>query len=178
MIAYGGKELANAFRTVRKNTIQIAEEIPEEKYSFAPAPETKPVGKLLTHMAISTVIQEDLHKTKRLATLVGYDFFALRDRMVAEEGKARSKADIVELLRSSGERFAEWLESLTPEFLGEQVTQPDGMTSKSRFELLLGSKEHEMHHRGQLMLIERQIGIVPHPTRRFNEMVAQRAAKG
>jgi uncharacterized damage-inducible protein DinB len=27
-------------------------------------------------------------------------------------------------------------------------------------------KEHEMHHRGQLMLIQRLLGIVPHLTRR------------
>jgi uncharacterized damage-inducible protein DinB len=26
-------------------------------------------------------------------------------------------------------------------------------------------KEHEMHHRGQLMLIERILGIIPHLTR-------------
>jgi uncharacterized damage-inducible protein DinB len=31
--------------------------------------------------------------------------------------------------------------------------------------MLLGTKEHEMHHRGQLMVIERLIGIVPHLTR-------------
>ena len=31
--------------------------------------------------------------------------------------------------------------------------------------MLLSVKEHEMHHRGQLMLIERQLGIVPHLTR-------------
>jgi sirohydrochlorin ferrochelatase len=30
-----------------------------------------------------------------------------------------------------------------------------------------------MHHRAQLMLIERQLGIVPHLTRQFNERVAQ-----
>ncbi len=32
MTDYGGKELAASFRTVRTNTIQIAEEIPEGKY--------------------------------------------------------------------------------------------------------------------------------------------------
>jgi uncharacterized damage-inducible protein DinB len=68
------------------------------------------------------------------------------------------------------------LESLTPEFLAEQVTQPDGKATKSRFEMLLGSKEHEMHHRGQLMLIERQIGIVPHLTRQINGTVKQMRA--
>jgi len=31
--------------------------------------------------------------------------------------------------------------------------------------MLLGVKEHEMHHRSQLMLIQRQLGIVPHLTR-------------
>jgi uncharacterized damage-inducible protein DinB len=58
------------------------------------------------------------------------------------------------------------------------VTEPDGKTAKSRFERLLSAKEHEMHHRAQLMLIERHLGIVSHLTRKFNEMVAQmRAAR-
>jgi len=39
MSVYSGKEMAAAFRTVRKNTIQIAEDIPEDKYNFVPAPE-------------------------------------------------------------------------------------------------------------------------------------------
>ena len=34
MTYYGAKELAASFRTVRKNTIAIAQDIPEEKYSF------------------------------------------------------------------------------------------------------------------------------------------------
>ena len=37
---YGAKELAESFRTVRKNTIQVAEDIPEEKYSYRAAPDT------------------------------------------------------------------------------------------------------------------------------------------
>jgi uncharacterized damage-inducible protein DinB len=32
--------------------------------------------------------------------------------------------------------------------------------------MLLGPKEHEMHHRGQLMLIQRLLGQVPELTRR------------
>jgi hypothetical protein len=31
---YGGKELADSFRTVRKNTITVAEEIGEQHYGF------------------------------------------------------------------------------------------------------------------------------------------------
>jgi uncharacterized damage-inducible protein DinB len=177
MTGYGGKELAEAFRTVRKNTIQIAEDIPEAKYSFEAAPEVRSVGRMLTHVAISTRIWEEVHK-KRLTSLADFDFLGTIDRFNAEESKPRTKAEIVALLRSEGGNFAAWLETLTPEVLAETVTEPDGKTSKSRFERLLGAKEHEMHHRGQLMLIERQLGIVPHLTRQFNERIAQvRAAR-
>jgi uncharacterized damage-inducible protein DinB len=174
---YGGKELASAFRTVRKNTIQVAEDIPESKYDFIAAPELRSVARMLTHVAIATRIWEIVHK-QRLATLVGFNFFGLMDEFNAEEAKTRSKAEIIELLRTEGEKFASWMETLTPEFLAETVTEPDGKTAKTRFERLLGAKEHEMHHRAQLMLIERQLGIVPHLTRQFQERVAQmRAAK-
>jgi uncharacterized damage-inducible protein DinB len=141
------------------------------------APEVRSVARMLTHTAISTRIWEELHK-KRLTTLVGLDFFGMIDKFNAEEAKPRTKAEIVELLRTEGEKFAAWMETLTPEFLAETVTEPDGKTAKTRFERLLGAKEHEMHHRAQLMLIERQPGIVPHLTRQFQERVAQmRAAR-
>jgi uncharacterized damage-inducible protein DinB len=57
--------------------------------------------------------------------------------------------------------------------LGEAVTAPNA--TKSRFEMLLGVKEHEMHHRAQLFLIERMIGIVPHLTRARQERMAATA---
>ena len=44
------------------------------------------------------------------------------------------------------------------------------------FEQLLGIKEHEMHHRVQLMLIERQLGIAPHLTRQANDRIAKMRA--
>jgi uncharacterized damage-inducible protein DinB len=169
---YAGKELANAFRTVRKNTVQVAEDIPEKSYSFVAAPGARSVAQMLSHVAVSTRIWEQFN-AKGVTTLAGFDFLGLLDKSVAEENKPRSKAEIVSLLRSEGERFAAWLEALTPEFLEQQVSDPDGKTSKSRFERLLGAKEHEMHHRAQLMLIERQLGITPHLTRQADERLAQ-----
>jgi uncharacterized damage-inducible protein DinB len=175
MTSYGGKELASAFRTVRKNTIQVAEDIPESNYNYAAAPEVHSVARMLTHIALATRSWEEIHK-RRLTTLAGFDFFGMRDRFNAEETKPRSKAEILSLLRTEGEQFAAWMETLTPEILAEPVTEPDGKTARSRFERLLGAKEHEMHHRAQLMLIERLLGIVPHLTRQFNERVAQMRA--
>jgi uncharacterized damage-inducible protein DinB len=94
----------------------------------------------------------------------------------SEEDKLQKKAEIVQSLRASGEKFSAWLETLTPEFLAQRVTDFDGQTTKSRFERILGAKEHEMHHRAQLMLIERQLGIVPHITRQRQERMAQMKA--
>src|ERR1700737_2577627 len=178
MSFYGGKELASAFRTVRKNTIQVAEDIPESQYGHVAAPECKSVARMLVHIGIAPRLWEDVHRKRRLTTMVGVNFLEIRDRFDAEEAKPRSKAEIVELLRTEGEQFAAWLETVTPEFLAEVVTEGDGKTVKSRFTWLLSAKEHEMHHRAQLMLIERQLGIVPHLTRQFTERVAQmRAAR-
>ena len=63
--------------------------------------------------------------------------------------------------------------------LAEQVEFPEGMMprSKSRFEMLMAPKEHEMHHRGQLMLIQRLLGITPHMTRQMEERIAAMRAQ-
>jgi uncharacterized damage-inducible protein DinB len=178
MAAYGGQQLASAFRTVRKNTIQVAEDISEKDYEHVAAPECRSVAKMLVHVAISTDIWNEIHREQKLTTLVGLNFLGLIERFQAEEAKPRTKAEIIELLRVRGEDFATWLDSVTPEFLAEMVTEPDGKSARSRLEGLLSAKEHEMHHRGQLMLIERQLGLVPHLTRQFQERVAQmKAAK-
>jgi len=72
MSSYGGKELASAFRTVRKNTIQVAEDIPEAQYGHVAGPECKSVAGMLAHIAVSTQIWEEIHKKQRMTTLVGW----------------------------------------------------------------------------------------------------------
>lgn len=164
---YGGKQLAASSRTVRKNTLQIAEDIPEDKYNFRAAPGTRSVAELLTHIAVSQSFQEEVHRKEKRSTLAGFDFPALMQRMAAAEQEPRTKAQIIELLRSNGEAWAAWLEGLGDDFLAENVSMPPGGSpaSRTRFDMLLSVKEHEMHHRGQLMLVERIVGIVPHLTR-------------
>lgn len=177
MTEYGAKELANSLRTVRKNTVQIAEEIPEDKYDFVAAPETRSVRELLTHIAFLNRIQYDVNRDSRLTTLQGYNFPALISRVAAEERAPRTKAQIVALLKDEGEKFATWVESLPRDFLNETFTDPTGQNPKTRLEHILSAKEHEMHHRAQLMLIERMLGIVPHLTRQMQERIRQRAAQ-
>ena len=173
---YGAKELAASFRTVRNNTITIAEEIPEDQYGFQPAPGTRSVGQALAHVALSTNMQQQIHGEK-LTTLAGLDFPSFMRAATAELEKPRTKAQIIALLRENGDRYATWVETLSDDFLGQVVTMPPGgqPASRTRFDMLLGAKEHEMHHRGQLMLVERMLGITPHLTRRMQEHMAQMA---
>lgn len=179
MTYYGAKELAASFRTVRNNTIQVAEDIPEEKYSFRATPDTRSIAELLVHIAQGYKIQYKIQAEERRTTLEGFDFAAMMQWIVAEEKIPRSKDEIIALLKSTRDKWADWMEGLTDDFLGERVAMRPGMVpaSKSRFEMILSLKEHEMHHRGQLMMMERLTGLTPHMTRAMQERLAA-AVKG
>ena len=174
MTYYGPKEMAAAFRTVRHNTILIAESIPEDKYGFRATPECRSVAETLVHIAVMPRVPKQIHFAEQRKSLVGFDFFGLMDALRAETVKTRSKTEILEMLRTEGEEFANLLEGAPEAFIGEIVEYPQGMTppTKSRFEMLIAAKEHEMHHRGQLMLVQRLIGLTPHLTRQMDERIA------
>ena len=175
-MVYGAKELAAAFRTVRANTIQIAEDFPESKYDFRASPESRTVGQTLTHIALGHSIYHHIQSNK-VTDITTVNFGELVQRVGAEEAKPRNKAEIVSLLKSQGDKFAAFLEGLSESFLAERVTMPPGAepSTKSRLEMLLSPKEHEMHHRGQLMMLQRMCGLVPHLTRQMQERFARTA---
>jgi uncharacterized damage-inducible protein DinB len=176
MAFYGAKELAEAYRTVRKNTIQIAEDIPADKYTFKAAPEVKSVAEVLAHIVVAAGWHIEFHGNH----VSEIDFASFAEGLAQAQAEeqalaAASKEEIVKTLRERGEAFASFLDGLTDATLAERVSipMPGNPLSKTRFEMLLGAKEHEMHHRGQLMLVERIIGIVPHLTKQREAMTAQ-----
>lgn len=172
MNTYGAQQLATSFRNVRKNTIQVAEDIPESQYGFSAAPGTRTVGQMLMHLATCTRMWQDAHGNQQLTDMAKYDFLKAMVELEIEETKPRTKAEIIALLQKEGDTFADWLGTLSDEFLAQEITETMG-AKKTRFEALLSAKEHEMHHRGQLMLIERMLGIVPHLTRRYADFEKQ-----
>jgi len=179
MTYYGPKELAASFRTVRNNTITVAQDIPEDKYSFQTAPGARTVAQTLRHIAAAPRLALQIHRAERRRTIEGFDFPSFMASSIAAEQADTSKAQIVETLRTSGDDIADWLGGLTDDFLAEEVSFPQGMMppTKTRFEMLLGLKEHEMHHRAQLMMIERMVGVVPHLTRQMQERIAAMQAQ-
>ncbi len=181
MMYYGGKDLARSFRTVRRNTLTIAEEIPEERYDFRPAPGTRTVREILAHILASSRGTYRGHAVRKITTFVGVDLPALiKERMAQEQQWASTSKDhLLEALRSDADEWGKHLEQLSEDELAVTVTFPEGSQppSKSRFEILLANKEHEMHHRAQLMLIERMLGLVPHLTRERQARMAGGASQ-
>jgi uncharacterized damage-inducible protein DinB len=167
MSAYGPKELADGFRTVRRNTLQIANDIPEDKYDFRAVEGVMSVREMLAHLATATYWADQLHFVEQKNAVTMEDFTRYMADGKAASDRLKTKSDLLAALESRGEAFAAKLESITEAQLAEHVAFPAPIKppSKSRMEMLLSVKEHEMHHRGQLMLIERLLGIVPHLTR-------------
>jgi uncharacterized damage-inducible protein DinB len=113
----------------------------------------------------------------KVSDMTKVNFPELFQKITAEESKPRNKAEIVALLKAEGNRYASFVEGLPDSFLDEVLTMPPGGSpaTRTRFDMLLSTKEHEMHHRGQLMLLERLVGVVPHLTRQRQEQQAARA---
>jgi uncharacterized damage-inducible protein DinB len=178
MTYYGGKELAASFRTVRNNTIQIAEEIAEESYSFRPSPDSRSIGETLAHIATVTGFQSYMHQN-HIDSLTKVNFPEYLQKARAEEASLRTKTEIVAALKDDRDRFAHFLESLPESVLAQSVGMMPGAepAAKSRLEMLLSAKEHEMHHRGQLMVMQRMLGMTPHLTRQMQERMARQAAQ-
>ena len=175
MIYYGAKELAESWRTVRRNTIQVAEDIPEEKYSYRAAPDTMSVAEMLAHLACTPHWAQECHFVDKKSSVTMDDFGKWMGAIDVRSKGMSTKQEIVDALKNDGESFAKQIEAMSDAQLGEPVTAPNA--TKSRFEMLLGVKEHEMHHRAQLFLIERMIGIVPHLTRARQQRQAATPAR-
>ncbi len=177
MTYYGAKELARNFRTVRGNTIKIAEEIPEERYDFRPTPESRSVREILAHMAVTSQGNYRSHAVRKIATFVGVDFpKVISERMEQERELATaSKAQLIGLLKTDGENWGAYLDAVPEEELAVIIpfAEPAVPRAKSRLEMLLSVKEHEMHHRAQLMVYQRLLGLVPHLTRERQARFAQ-----
>ena len=160
MALYSIRQLADSMRAVRANTILIAGDIPASQYDYRPGPQSRSVAETLVHIAWLWTADRFMHEEKRLHTLEGFDFPALLQRSAIEEKRQRPKAEIIEMLRTEGDRWVQWVEQLSEAFLLERVALPGG-ASVSRFEMILATKEHELQHRAQLTVIERLIGVVP-----------------
>jgi len=168
------KMILDSFKTVRANTIEVAKDIPAEKYDFRPAEGTANVLELF---------QRVIRITEMMTKVAVHDGDVKFDPERADEFFKRftwtdpatvtTKAQVVEALQRSMEEIDRCLMAADEDYLGQTRVAPDGIT-KDRLWIVNNAKEQEMAIRAQLMLIERLLGIVPHTTRRQQERAAKR----
>ena len=65
MTSYGPKDMADSFRTVRKNTILVAQDIPEDKYDYRAAEGVMTVAEMLAGGGIDMPPSRDLRTFKK-----------------------------------------------------------------------------------------------------------------
>ena len=89
MNLYGSKQLVESFRTVRKNTILIAEDIPESDYKYRPTPDSRSVAETLVHIASLSHADRRFHGDQRVSSLESFNFGELIKKSEVEEKRER-----------------------------------------------------------------------------------------
>ena len=148
---------------------------PKNKYGFKPAPESQVDRPDAGAHRRRHDVSDDAARQARFR-LEKVNFAEIMKKVGAEEAKPRTKAEIVALLKESGEKFA-----ASPRGAGRFVPRRGHHVAARAQSRRRGrvstccsaAKEHEMHHRAQLMMMQRMIGIVPHLTRAAQERMAR-----
>lgn len=152
--------LLDSWKTVRQDTAQAVEDMPEADLDFKPVPEVMTFREIARHIlassyAISGMLLDGVEKLDRQESMKRFP------PVPADAGAAVLASE----LRA---RFDERLTALAaqpPEFYAGLVTRFDGQ-QVTRLEMIQFAKEHELTHRQQLFLYLRLKGIVPVTTRR------------
>jgi len=152
--------LLDSWKTVRLDTAQAVEDMPEAEMDFKPVPEVSTFREIARHIlasshAISGMLLDGVEKMDR-------------QEMMKRFPQVPPDASGAWLASQLRERFEERLPALAaqpPEFYAALVTRFDGR-EVTRLEMIQFAKEHELTHRAQLFLYLRLKGIVPVTTRR------------
>jgi hypothetical protein len=99
MNLYEPKHLADSMRVVRKNTIAIAEDIPEAQYDYRPTQDSRSVRETLLHMASMTLFDLHIHEEQKRTSMEGFDFRGFFAELPTNEKCSLPKAEVLAVLR-------------------------------------------------------------------------------
>lgn len=165
----------DSLKGVRNHTIEIARDIPEDKYAFRAAEGFPTVLELFQAIISITefMVGSALHPEFIAITPETREEVFARINPTAIAG-VQTKAQVTAALESSMKGLVARVEAADEAWLNTTYRAPDTIT-KVRLWVINCAKEQEMVRRSQLFLVERMIGIIPHTTRA--QMAAQAAKK-
>jgi uncharacterized damage-inducible protein DinB len=140
------REILKHFRQLRRRTIDLLERVPEDMLTRQADGEGLPLGRLFKHVAyvVDSWMDDFLHDGK------------------GQPRYADDKAAILAALESTADRLTSFFEAEDGRRMGEEhpTTTEDGTpvvwTGRDR---ILYLTDHEVHHRGKIVLALRQWGF-------------------
>jgi hypothetical protein len=167
-----------SFRTVRTNTIHIARDIPADQYGFRAAEVFPTVLELFRNIVSITEFMSTVALNADPISITPETRAAVRAAHTWTHPDTLIDPDTVAAaLTASMQEITRRAQAAGSAHYATSVVAPDGI-EKNRLWILNTAKEQEMVIRGQLLLIERMLGIVPHTTRLAQAREAERRAAG
>ncbi len=162
--------LIETWSEVRAGLVKEAAQIPENQFSYRPAPESRTVAEILQHIveAQKMIVGET---SRPDPNLMRQSFADHIKEYAPEVGAISDKNGLLELLRSSIETSEATLRSSYVD-LNYTMRRFD-QKEVSKFEFLNFAIAHEMYHRGQLTVYERLMGVEPALTQHFKKLFAK-----
>jgi uncharacterized damage-inducible protein DinB len=157
------EEALEAWEDIRDGLIAELDNIPEDRFNFRPAPDTRTVAELVRHvlevalMATGELARHDtdLRREPWLQLLALYD---------GPIRKASSKTDLIAALSSTFQESVRRFRALGEDGIQQPITRFDGKKG-TKLAWLHHCLGHEQYHRGQLAVYQRLMGIEPALTR-------------
>ncbi len=158
-------ETLEAWQYAREGLIDELENIPASKFSFRLTPETRSVAEVAQHiLELAFVMTGELCRPDT-------DFHRepwpkLVDRYASRVSKARTKKQLLELLRSSFKESERKFRSCGELMMMQLIARFDRRLG-TRLDWLHHGISHEMYHTGQLTAYERALGKTPALTQKI-----------
>ncbi len=160
------ESVIESWKEVRSGLIDEANQIPAEKFSFQPTPETRSVKQLLQHLVESQKFL--VGEACRPDTNLMRGSFADNVKQYAPHVRdADDKDELLNLLRVSMDEAAAQLLYASDE-MKNTMKRFDGK-EMAKLAFMSFAIAHEMYHRGQLTVYERLLNIEPVLTQRFRK---------
>lgn len=158
-------EAIESWEYAREGVLGEAEVIPDERYDFRPAPESRSVAELLRH-----IVESGLMMSGELSDPEGDftrdDFQGFMERYAGHLPESPTPAELRALLRSSLEDGVRKIRGAGAGGMLRPIRRFDG-ESWTRLAWMNHGIAHEEYHRGQLALYVRMLGRVPALTQRI-----------
>jgi uncharacterized damage-inducible protein DinB len=147
--------LIRTYQNLQRNLTEAAEKMPDSAYAFKPTADVRPFGQLVAHVALS-----------QFGTCAALKADPAPPHKYDKEDAARSKAELVALLKASSDYCTPALTSLKDEDMTAVVKSGENQIAKGL--ALTGTNTHGNEMYGTMAVYLRLKGIVPPSTERQN----------